>query len=222
MQPITHFLSSNNRTRSRYNLTFSQKRIIIRQLYVFKKRTKEQTCCMEEEKEILTDLFNQYHTPLLNFCKLNGLTEAEAEDAVAETFCRLWTNYKAIEKLKPLQHKKWLYRTAKNVCYEKIRERIRIVDEDIEDIEFEFELMSHMNEIDILIEDQAFEVIKKQFLSELTDSEKYAFQIITDLNSGITYRELSKRYNISSSTLKSLAKRLRDKAKIILNNVFEK
>jgi Mor family transcriptional regulator len=73
-----------------------------------------------------------------------------------------------------------------------------------------------------LIEDQAFEVIKKQFLSELTDSEKYAFQIITDLNSGITYRELSKRYNISSSTLKSLAKRLRDKAKIILNNVFEK
>lgn len=177
---------------------------------------------MEEEKEILTDLFNQYHTPLLNFCKLNGLTESETEDAVAETFCRLWTNYRMIKRLKPLQHKKWLYRTAKNVCYEKIRERIRIVDEDIEDIEFEFELMSHENEIEVLIENEAFEAIKKQFLSELTDSEKYAFQIISNLNSGFTYSELSKRYNISSSTLKSLAKRLRDKAKIILNDIFEK
>ena len=175
---------------------------------------------MKTGNEILTELFKNYRTTLLNICISKGLSEADSEDVISEAFCRFWTDFDQMKDLEPLQHKKWLYKAVNNICHERLREKIKIADDDIG--EYREIIADKRNDIDIVIEDHEFDLLVEQFEAELTGPEKKAFRVLIDKDSGASYVELSAEYDLPISTLTSLTSRLRKKAVRILDKILKR
>ena len=175
---------------------------------------------MKSENKIAGALFEQFHKPLILYCINKGLTKTEAEDVVSEVFCRFLEKYDRLKDLDNNQQKKWLYSAANNIFYDEIRYKKRnLADSDSDEIEH---IAKDSNEVDDLIEDQAFEQMKIQFENELTENEKLAFRIAYDLSSGLTYKELQTKYGLPIPTLKTKTKRIRDKSTNILLKILKR
>ena len=116
--------------------------------------------------------------------------------------------------------KKWLYKAVNNICHERLREKIKIADDDIG--EYREIIADKRNDIDIVIEDHEFDRLVEQFEAELTGPEKKAFRVLIDKDSGASYVELSAEYDLPISTLTSLTSRLRKKAVRILDKILKR
>jgi RNA polymerase sigma-70 factor (ECF subfamily) len=65
-------------------------------------------------------LEESYRRPLLRFCRNQLGRPVDAEEAVQETFCRVLQ-----AKDVPDSFRAWLYRVARNVCLDLLRQRVR-------------------------------------------------------------------------------------------------
>ena len=185
-------------------------------LYVIK-NTDSGERSMKKGKETVDELFLQHNAFILNICRSKGLCEEDAKDVLSETFLRFWQNIDNLIDLEPLQHKKWLYTTAVNITYEKIRQHINIEPADMTEIENT--VADKNNSIDAAIEEQAFEHLLTQIGSELTDTEKKTLDMIFEHERGVSYEELSEKYGIRSVTIRSMIHRLRKNVKTILEKL---
>jgi RNA polymerase sigma-70 factor (ECF subfamily) len=68
-------------------------------------------------------LVDRYMKPLFNFAYRYLGDQDEAADIVQETFVRLYRNLTKLDLQQPL--KPWLYRTARNLCLNRIPQRLR-------------------------------------------------------------------------------------------------
>jgi RNA polymerase sigma-70 factor (ECF subfamily) len=78
----------------------------------------------EDRRSLLSKLAVLHHGPLFGYCRRRLGTEAEAEDALQETFMRA---YKYFDSYDPSRDaRKWLFGIAHNVCVEIARSRNRV------------------------------------------------------------------------------------------------
>jgi len=84
---------------------------------------------LKGDEESLSLLFNRHINSALNLCR--GLVgESEAEDAVQETFVKVWRNIKKYDRQK--KFRTWLLTIAKNTCLDMLRKKRPIVFSDFE------------------------------------------------------------------------------------------
>jgi RNA polymerase sigma-70 factor, ECF subfamily len=84
---------------------------------------------LKGDEESLSILFNRHLNSAVIFCR--GLVgESEAEDAVQETFVKVWRNLKKFDSRK--KFKTWLLTIAKNTCLDALRKKRPIVFSDFE------------------------------------------------------------------------------------------
>lgn len=76
-------------------------------------------------------IVDRYMHPLFNFAYRYLCDYDEASDIVQETFVRLYKNLHRLNLEEPLKH--WLYRTARNLCLNRIPQRTRHQSIDEED-----------------------------------------------------------------------------------------
>ncbi|MBR2054165.1 MAG: RNA polymerase sigma factor [Clostridia bacterium] len=73
----------------------------------------------KNEEQKLREMINTYQTELLHFCYIRLQDKMMAEDAVQETFLKV---YRHLSGYKDEGHEKaWLYRIALNVCRDMLR-----------------------------------------------------------------------------------------------------
>ena len=67
------------------------------------------------------DLYESHSRELLKYLIRGGVEEQAAQDLVQETFLRALQNAHVIEDLGPSQRRAWLFRTMKNLLYDRYR-----------------------------------------------------------------------------------------------------
>ena len=82
------------------------------------------------------EIYEKYHPELLRWCLRACQNREVSEDLVQETFLKALQNADTFEDLGPSQKRAWLYRTMKNLLYDRYRravleaEHLQQVDED--------------------------------------------------------------------------------------------
>ena len=175
---------------------------------------------MKNSNQIMTELHKKYYISLVNICNSRGFNRADSEDIVSEAYYRFWCNFDKLKDLHPLQQRAWLYSATDNIFHEKLRSNIPRTDEDIED--YQGPIISRNDDITKVIEDEAFDLLITSLEKKLTDSEKTAFHVLLDVDSGMSYKEISEKRNIKISTLTSMTTRFRKHILSIINEIIYK
>lgn len=175
---------------------------------------------MNNSNDIMTELYKKYYISLVNICNSKGLDRTDSEEVVSEAYYRFWQNIDKLKDLHPLQQRAWLYSATDNIFHEKLRSNIPRTDEDIED--YQGPIISRNDDITKVIEDEAFEFLIESLEKKLTDSEKTALHVLLDVDSGMSYKEISEKRNITISTLTSMTTRFRQHVLSIINEVIYK
>ncbi len=174
----------------------------------------------DNSQDIMVELHKKHYISLVNICNSRGLNRADSEDVVSEAYCRFWYNIDKLKGLQPLQQRAWLYNATDNIFHEKLKSNIPRTDDDIG--EYEDSIPNKNDDIVKVIEDEAFESLVRSLEKELTDSEKIAFQVLLDVDSGMSYKEVSEKRNIKVSTLTSMTARLRKNIRTTVNEFLHK
>ena len=172
--------------------------------------------------EVLKEVHSKFYRKLVSYCKALGLTTAEAEDCVQEVFIRFWLNSSALINLETSKQKAWLYKAGSNVAHEILRKREKIDNSDIS------ENKNEPHDITVKIENfvesdtysRLIEASRAEFIS--TDIENKIFNIMISGERDLGYKQLSDKYGIKSSTLRSQVRRLRLKLMESLPDFLDK
>lgn len=79
----------------------------------------------EEEKDLVTELYNTYKQILFNVSMSILHNTADAEDAVQETFVRIISNLSKIDCANEKRFKAYIFVVTRNICYDILRKNIR-------------------------------------------------------------------------------------------------
>jgi len=178
---------------------------------------------MIEINDVLKELYTKFYKNLISYCRASGLTNEEAEDCVNEVFIRFWLNFSKLKDIDISKKKIWLYKACLKVVHEILRKRDKVVDKNID--EFEDIIFDPKSKTDKIIESDAYYQLVEAVRSELidTDIERKIFDIMVNGELDLGYKELSAKYGINSSTLRSQVRRLRLKLEknlpVILQNL---
>ena len=164
---------------------------------------------MNTINDILKELYSKFYINLVSYCRALGLTATEAEDCVEEVFIRFWLNSSTLKDIGTSKQQLWLYKACCNVIHEMWRERENVDGSDISELE---DIPSDSpSKIEEVIELDTYyrliEVIRSELIS--TDIEYKIINIMINGELDLGYKELSDKYGINSSTLRSQVRRLR-------------
>ena len=70
---------------------------------------------------LIAELYGQYHDELRHYLVSRTQNYAVAEDIAQETFLRAMGHEGKLSNMLPAQRRAWLYRTAKNLCTDRLR-----------------------------------------------------------------------------------------------------
>lgn len=70
------------------------------------------------------ELYKRHYTELLKYCTAACCDREMAEDLVQETFLKALQNTDTMEDLGPCQRRAWLFRTMKNLFYDRYRRTV--------------------------------------------------------------------------------------------------
>ena len=73
----------------------------------------------EEKRRWLTDIYERYWPSIRHYCFTYMKNEADSDDMVQETFCRLATQQ--INFINDKHVRAWLFTTAGNLCKDRLR-----------------------------------------------------------------------------------------------------
>lgn len=79
----------------------------------------------KDKRALLSRLAVKHHGPLFGYCRRRLGADAEAEDAVQETFMRAYRYFDSFDRTRDAG--KWLFGIAHNVCVEIARSRRRLL-----------------------------------------------------------------------------------------------
>lgn len=142
---------------------------------------------------MIEQLYTAYRAEILKYCVSLSKNYALAEDITQETFLRALGNVDTLEGLELAQRRAWLYRTARNIFIDKIRQEKRRVDEEEERI----------------FEEDYSKVIVEQICRCLTDEEKTIF-FLRHME-GYNATELGEMLDIPASTIRAKLATIRKK-----------
>ncbi len=135
---------------------------------------------------MIENLYRNYHSQLLWYClNLSSNNRALAEDIVQDTFIRGLENAHVLNDLTDSQCRAWLYKTAKNIFIDKIRQINREPKQ-----EFKF-----------VTEDDLSEIMVKQLCGQLPREESDLFWLRH--MEGYNSSELGKLFDLPSSTVRA-------------------
>ncbi len=159
--------------------------------------------------DILKEMYSLFFRDMVTYCRALGLTESEGEDCVEEVFIRFWLNSDKLKDLDIPKKRIWLYRACNNVVHEMLRKRKSAVSEDLS--EYNERISDPISKIDSVIESEAYGNIVQELKEEVisTDIDLRVFYMMINGELELGYKELSVKYGINSSTLRSQVRRLR-------------
>lgn len=177
---------------------------------------------MNKINDVLKELYSKFYRNLVSYCRASGLTAAEAEDCVEDVFIRFWLNASTLKDIGTSKQQVWLYKASHKVAHEILRKRENVDGRDIS--ELEEILPDSQSKTDEIIELDTYyrliNALRAEFIS--TDIENKIFNIMINGELDLGYRELSDKYGINSSTLRSQVRRLRLKLKENLSDLLHK
>lgn len=81
----------------------------------------------EEEKDLVTELYNTYKQILFNVSMSILHNTADAEDAVQETFVRIISNLSKIDCANEKRSNAYIFVVTRNICYDILRKKHKVV-----------------------------------------------------------------------------------------------
>lgn len=134
---------------------------------------------------MVSELYALFYWELLRYMKKSAYSMAEAEDIVQETFLRALEHEELLDSMSQVQCRAWLYKTAKNVCIDRIR-RVRAEP-----------LLTRRDGIT----DDLTEAEVAQLCSVLTDQERQLF--LLHYFEGYPATELAAQFQMPASTIRT-------------------
>ncbi len=145
------------------------------------------------------ELYEDYYKELVAYgARMSGSKEL-AEDLVQETFVKALMNTEVVADLSPNQRRAWLYRTFKNVFFDRYRRAV---------LENEYEQSWQPD----YLEDQGMQEVETAILLQsLTPQDRAIFQL--RYFDGYSAEEISQMMNLPPGTIRSKLSRCRKSLK---------
>ena len=151
------------------------------------------------------EIYKRYHSELLRWC-LGACGDKDlAEDLVQDTFLRALQNADTIEDLGPNQCRAWLYRTMKNLMYDRYRRTV-----------LETERLQQMEEDAAYMDPGIQRTENELILQMLTPEDRMLFTL--RYMEGYNASEISEMLHINAGTIRARLSRCR---KILKNKMEE-
>lgn len=163
----------------------------------------------EEEKDLVKELFSKMNGMMFHISYNILKSQADAEEAVAETFLKITEYIKKISNLPCPQIEPYCVMILKNESINIIRRRKKLID--VEDIDYiGYDNQSHN------FEDEVIEIVDWEYLishmNRLSDDEK-EFVNLRFFNE-MTYKDISKFFDISEEAVKKRGQRILRKLRL--------
>ena len=150
----------------------------------------------EEEKDLVTELYNTYKQILFNVSMSILHNTADAEDAVQETFVRIISNLSKIDCANEKRSKAYIFVVTRNICYDILRKKHKVVflddDRELVDTEILTDVLTVQNNIKMLSP-----LLKN--VSTLYFAEEFTVEQISgmlDISAESVYKAISRARNI--------------------------
>ncbi len=136
-----------------------------------------------DRRSLLSKLAVLHHGPLFGYCRRRLGTEAEAEDALQETFMRAYKYFDSYDTTRDAR--KWLFGIAHNVCVEiaRTRKRLTITEQLPDPADYDstttvaLERLAHEESLESIrrelesMPDRARRILELRFFGQLTSRE---------------------------------------------------
>ena len=146
-------------------------------------------------KHLWEELYENHYKELIAYGTRMSSSKELAEDLVQETFVKALMNTEVIEDLSPSKRRAWLFRTFKNLFFDRYR---RVVLENVYE----------QNGRPEYIEDQAMQEIENTMLLQILKPEDRAIFQLRHFD-GYTAEEISEMMNLPPGTIRSKLSRCR-------------
>lgn len=150
------------------------------------------------------EIYEKYHPELLRWCLGACQNRELAEDLVQETFLKALQNADTFEDLGPSQKRAWLYRTMKNLLYDRYRRAV-----------LESEHLQQMDEEAAYLDPGIQKAENDLILQTLTPEDRMLFTLRHI--EGYNATELSEMLGMPTGTIRAKLSRCRK----ILKNTLE-
>lgn len=150
------------------------------------------------------EIYERYHSELLRWCLGTCRDKELAEDLVQETFLKALQNADAFEDLGPNQRRAWLYRTMKNLLYDRYRRAV-----------LESEHLQQTDEDAVYLDPGIQQTENELILQMLTPEDRMLFTL--RYMEGYNASELSEMLGMPTGTIRAKLSRCRK----LLKNVIE-
>ncbi len=151
--------------------------------------------CRKGAKPLWEELYEAHYSELIAFGTTMSGNKALAEDLVQETFVRALINADTVEDLSPGKQRAWLYRTFKNLFFDRYR-RSALENQYMQNLQPENPAEQGLQEIENAL-----------ILQSISPEDRTLFQL--RYLDGYTAAEISEMLNIPAGTVRSRLSRCR-------------
>ncbi len=152
----------------------------------------------------LTAIYNRFYHVLLGFIKSKVSNEQDAEDILQNVFIKIFTNIDKVSNKEKLQS--WIYTVARNAIIDYYRTHSKNKTTSIED-----DFSDSFTDEEYIDTTKGLECCLLEFINELPDDYR---NIIIDVElKNIKQKDLTEKYNLAYSSIRSRVQRGREKIK---------
>lgn len=154
-----------------------------------------------DEKTLLNELYEAYFPELVKYgTRMSGSREL-AEDLAQETFIKALTNSETLEDLSTSKRRAWLYRTFKNLFFDRCRRA------SVEERYGQYEQSEQSDFIKEAVDSGLQEVENAMLLKSISPEDRTFFQL--RYFEGYSSNEISELMNVPPGTVRSRLSRCR-------------
>lgn len=151
------------------------------------------------------EIYEKYYPELLRWCMRACQNRQLSEDLVQETFLKALQNADTFEDLGPSQKRAWLYRTVKNLLYDRYRRAV-----------LEAEHLQQMDEAAVYLDPRMQQTENELVLQMLMPEDRMLFTL--RYMEGYNASELSEMLGMPAGTIRAKLSRCR---KLLKNRMEE-
>lgn len=174
---------------------------------------------LQGDRTIYADIIQWYSGDVLRLCYSLLWDTEESKDVFQETLLRLIQTVQA-GNLRSANGsiKGFLLKTARNLCIDRLRKRVRFDSYEDEDIQHDSHLRTERTP-DLVLEENNFQESFEYALSQLGDIQRIVI-VLHELNQE-THQEIANTLNLSVDAVKAQLSRARSKMRILLKPYWE-
>ncbi len=149
---------------------------------------------VDGDSNAFKEIYHTYSSAIFKIAKCILKNESWAEEIVQETFLKLWSSKETVKKDQPLWP--FVYVTAKNLCFNKIRS----IKQDQKAMA-ELFLATETSKIDETYSLNEIKSILNESVGKLTSQQKTIWKLSRE--EGYSHKEIADKLNISNNTVKN-------------------